>query len=75
VVSVTSPANVTHWIEENDDEIHDSLYWRQALDYRTLELSVCTNHPVLTLGLLANNSYSLLNPSACVAALRTQIRS
>lgn len=40
VVSVTSPANVNQWIEENDDEIQDALYWRQAFDYRTLELSV-----------------------------------
>lgn len=47
VVSVTSPANVNQWIEENDDEIQDALYWRQAFDYRTLELSVGSVVPLL----------------------------
>ena len=40
VVSVTSHATVNQWNEENDDEIQDALYWRQAFDIRTLELSV-----------------------------------
>ncbi|KAK3329736.1 hypothetical protein B0H66DRAFT_36038 [Apodospora peruviana] len=39
VVSVTSPAKVTQWFEENDDEIQNALYWRQAFDVRTYELS------------------------------------
>lgn len=41
VVSVTSQAAVNHWLEENDAEIQENLYWRQALDVRTMELSVC----------------------------------
>jgi len=39
VVSVTSPAQVRQWYEENDDEIQQALYWRQAFDVRTYELS------------------------------------
>ncbi|KAK0733934.1 hypothetical protein B0T26DRAFT_631645 [Lasiosphaeria miniovina] len=39
VVSVTSPAVVKQWYEENDDEIQNALYWRQAFDVRTYELS------------------------------------
>ncbi|KAK3341102.1 hypothetical protein B0T25DRAFT_330612 [Lasiosphaeria hispida] len=39
VVSVTSPAVVKQWYEENDDEIQQALYWRQAFDVRTYELS------------------------------------
>lgn len=41
VVSVTEPAIVKHWFEENDEETQDSLYWRQAYDVRSQELSVC----------------------------------
>ncbi len=41
VVSVTSPATVRQWYEENDDEVQQALYWRQAFDVRTYELSVC----------------------------------
>ncbi|KAK1755075.1 hypothetical protein QBC47DRAFT_208541 [Echria macrotheca] len=39
VVSVTSQAQVKQWYEENDDEIQQALYWRQAFDVRTYELS------------------------------------
>ncbi|KAI5466651.1 hypothetical protein BGZ63DRAFT_344797 [Mariannaea sp. PMI_226] len=39
VVSVTMPATVNQWIESEDEEIQDALYWRQALDYRTSQLS------------------------------------
>ncbi|CCC05184.1 unnamed protein product [Sordaria macrospora k-hell] len=39
VVSVTEPAIVKHWFEENDEETQDSLYWRQAYDIRSQELS------------------------------------
>ncbi|AEO66131.1 680fda50-e3d9-40b3-9cff-9576b978825d [Thermothielavioides terrestris] len=39
VVSVTSQANVKQWYEENDEEIQNALYWRQAFDVRTYELS------------------------------------
>ncbi|KAK5658748.1 hypothetical protein OQA88_1557 [Cercophora sp. LCS_1] len=39
VVSVTSQAQVKQWFEENDDEIQQALYWRQAFDVRTYELS------------------------------------
>ena len=41
VVSVTSQAQVKQWYEENDEEIQNALYWRQAFDVRTYELSVC----------------------------------
>ena len=43
VVSVNEPATVKHWFEENDEETQDSLYWRQAYDIRSHELSVCTH--------------------------------
>ncbi|KAK3300844.1 uncharacterized protein B0H64DRAFT_25025 [Chaetomium fimeti] len=39
VVSVTSQAQVKQWYEENDEEIQNALYWRQAFDVRTYELS------------------------------------
>ncbi|KAL1839522.1 hypothetical protein VTJ49DRAFT_1424 [Mycothermus thermophilus] len=39
VVSVTSQAHVRQWYEENDEEIQHALYWRQAFDVRTYELS------------------------------------
>ncbi|KAK4157833.1 hypothetical protein C8A00DRAFT_39842 [Chaetomidium leptoderma] len=39
VVSVTSQAQVKQWYEENDEEIQHALYWRQAFDVRTYELS------------------------------------
>lgn len=42
VVSVTSGATVNQWYEENDEEIQNALYWRQAFDVRTYELSVRT---------------------------------
>jgi hypothetical protein len=40
VSSVTMPAIVNQWIETNDDEIQDALYWRQAFDCRNSQLSV-----------------------------------
>lgn len=40
MVSVTSGAVVNQWYEENDEEIQNALYWRQAFDVRTYELSV-----------------------------------
>lgn len=40
MVSVTSQAQVKQWYEENDEEIQNALYWRQAFDVRTYELSV-----------------------------------
>ncbi len=39
-VSVTSQAQVKQWYEENGEEIPHALYWRQAFDVRTYELSV-----------------------------------
>jgi hypothetical protein len=45
VVSVTQPANVNHWIETDDDEVQDALYWRQAFDCRNSQLSVRTTRP------------------------------
>ena len=40
VVSVTSQAQVKQWYEENDEEIQHALYWRQAFDVKTYELTV-----------------------------------
>lgn len=40
VVSVTQEAKVRQWFEENDEEIQDALYWRQAFDIRSMQLSV-----------------------------------
>ncbi|KAM0461324.1 hypothetical protein ACHAPV_004643 [Trichoderma viride] len=39
VVSVVMGVNVKQWIESNDDDIQESLYWRQAFNCRTSELS------------------------------------
>lgn len=43
VVSVTQQATVNQVTDENDDQVQSALYWRQALDVRTLELSVSTH--------------------------------
>ena len=40
VVSVTQPTKVNQWIEADDEEIQPALYWRQAYDLRTGQLSV-----------------------------------
>jgi hypothetical protein len=42
VVSVTQQATVNQVTDENDDQIQSALYWRQAFDVRTQELSVST---------------------------------
>ncbi|KAK5987560.1 hypothetical protein PT974_11692 [Cladobotryum mycophilum] len=39
VVSVSTIAKVKHWIESNDDDVQDALYWRQAYDTRFHQLS------------------------------------
>ncbi|ROT35457.1 hypothetical protein SODALDRAFT_66696 [Sodiomyces alkalinus F11] len=39
VVSVTQEAKVKQWFEENDEEVQDALYWRQAFDIRSMQLS------------------------------------
>ncbi|KAK2610979.1 hypothetical protein N8I77_004363 [Diaporthe amygdali] len=39
VVSVTQQATVNQVTDENDDQIQSALYWRQAFDVRTQELS------------------------------------
>lgn len=44
VVSVVMGVNVKQWIESNDDDIQESLYWRQAFNCRTSELSVCNGY-------------------------------
>lgn len=41
VVSVVQPAKVNQWIESDDEEIQDAMYWRQAFDCQTSQLSVC----------------------------------
>jgi len=42
VLSVASRAEVKQWYEENDEDIQNGLFWRQAFDVRTYELSVCS---------------------------------
>lgn len=42
VVSVTQQAIVNQVTDENDDQIQQAMYWRQALDVRNMELSVST---------------------------------
>ncbi|KAI0395748.1 hypothetical protein F5Y17DRAFT_422111 [Xylariaceae sp. FL0594] len=39
VVSVTGQATVNQWDESNEDEVQDALYWRQAFDVVTMEIS------------------------------------
>ncbi|KAH7016045.1 BAH domain-containing protein [Microdochium trichocladiopsis] len=39
VVSVTASAIVHQWDETNEDEVQPALYWRQAFDVRTMDLS------------------------------------
>ncbi|KAI1213813.1 uncharacterized protein F4807DRAFT_456362 [Annulohypoxylon truncatum] len=39
VVSVTAPATVNQWDETNEDDVQPALYWRQAFDVRSMELS------------------------------------
>lgn len=43
VVSVTASATVNQWDETNEDEVQPALYWRQAFDVRSMELSVSTH--------------------------------
>ncbi|KAG6018312.1 hypothetical protein E4U41_003976 [Claviceps citrina] len=39
VVSVAMKATVHQWIETDDDEVQDALYWRQAFNCRTSQVS------------------------------------
>ncbi|KAG5984944.1 hypothetical protein E4U55_002526 [Claviceps digitariae] len=39
VVSVAMKATVHQWIESDDDEVQDALYWRQAFNCRTSQVS------------------------------------
>ncbi|KAG5924955.1 hypothetical protein E4U61_004858 [Claviceps capensis] len=39
VVSVAMKATVHHWIESDDDEVQDALYWRQAFNCRISQVS------------------------------------
>ncbi|KAG7413236.1 Chromatin remodeling protein SHL [Fusarium oxysporum f. sp. raphani] len=39
VVSVTGLATVDQWIESHTKKLPEELYWRQAFDYRNLQLS------------------------------------
>ena len=38
--SVRGRADVTHWIEEQQEEAPDGIYWRQTFDHLTRQLSV-----------------------------------
>ncbi|KAJ6437620.1 ebs-bah-phd domain-containing protein [Purpureocillium lavendulum] len=39
VLSVAAHAVVNQWVEADDDQVQESLYWRQAFDCRTSQLS------------------------------------
>ncbi|KAI1333118.1 hypothetical protein F5Y16DRAFT_354848 [Xylariaceae sp. FL0255] len=39
VVSVTAQATVNQWDETNEEEVQQALYWRQAYDVRSQEIS------------------------------------
>ncbi|KAG5955483.1 hypothetical protein E4U58_007061 [Claviceps cyperi] len=39
VVSVAMKATVHHWTESDDDEVQDALYWRQAFNCQTFQVS------------------------------------
>ncbi|PON20161.1 hypothetical protein TGAM01_v210983 [Trichoderma gamsii] len=39
VESVVMGVNVKQWIETNDGDVQETLYWRQAFNYKTSELS------------------------------------
>lgn len=43
VLSVVQPAKVSQWIEV-DDEIPVALYWREAFDCTTSQMTVCINN-------------------------------
>lgn len=47
VLTITSKAAVEQW-DEGSEEIKRELYWRQAYDVRTGELSVHTRPPLRT---------------------------
>ncbi|OBS16533.1 hypothetical protein FPOA_12852 [Fusarium poae] len=51
VVSVTGPVTVNQWIESDDEEIQDALYWRQAYDCRNSQLS-WMHHECMVHGIL-----------------------
>ncbi|KXJ85596.1 hypothetical protein Micbo1qcDRAFT_198759 [Microdochium bolleyi] len=44
VASVTASATVHHWDETNEEEVQPALYWRQAFDLRTMDLSSVEEH-------------------------------
>ncbi len=60
VLSIVGHAKVKQWIEADDDEILDALYWRQAFDYYTSQLSVCTRRQSKTQAKLFTNQPRLL---------------
>jgi hypothetical protein len=74
VVSITALATVNQWDEQNEEETQSALYWRQAIDVRTMELSVsskpqaCNEHPANHL------DYSLWNLDAVAISPRTPTR-
>jgi hypothetical protein len=47
VVSVTQKATVNQFVDGNDDQVQDALYWRQAFDVQTQELSVSIQRDLL----------------------------
>ncbi|TDZ61879.1 Chromatin remodeling protein SHL [Colletotrichum trifolii] len=69
VTSVTSSADVQQWHEDNDEQIQEALYWRQALDCRTKQLSSVVR--LCTCGQPANPDMMLIGCSSekCAAWL------
>ncbi|KAM0361934.1 hypothetical protein ACHAPK_011650 [Fusarium culmorum] len=76
VVSVTAPATVNQWIESDDDEIEPALYWRQAYNYITSQLSACTDKPHRTEGAVLNeeNAEEAIHPQSPADAEEKEIQ-
>jgi hypothetical protein len=44
VLSFAGKADVEHWLEEDDEDVQQNLYWRQTYDQKTLKLSPIRTH-------------------------------
>ncbi|KAI0147584.1 hypothetical protein GGR57DRAFT_247491 [Xylariaceae sp. FL1272] len=59
VVSVTAQATVNQWDETNEEDQQQALYWRQAFDVRSMELS--SAQPICKCGRPENPDKKLIN--------------
>lgn len=75
VVSVTQQATVNQVTDENDDQIQQALYWRQALDVRTFELSVSISTPLSSMLPKLTRSFRLWTEYADARNQETQTKS